>query len=777
MSRSRFPACAALVGAAVALPASAQTCEPHWSDEFWAVGPPGEGRAVLPFDDGRGPSLFIGTAHIGTERGWLARWDGNRLELIGQVAGAMPNSVLTGVYALAGFDDGTGTALYVGGSFTQAGGVPAHGVARWDGEVWSAVGPGTDRSARALAVFDDGAGPGLYAAGYFQSAGAAAASCVAKWDGHEWTALGSGLGGGASAPGSSFVPVGSALAVFDDGSGPSLFVGGNFSLAGGAPVASVARWRGDSWEPVGNGLFWLTQQGSVLSLKVLDAGLGPSLYAGGVINFGGFIEKPQVARWDGTTWWPVGLWLRAPWVQALAAFDAGAGPALYAGTYNKNAWRFDGGPWTGIGQTLNGPVRALAEFDDGGGSRLYAAGQWLNGYTSSHSVARWNGEEWSSLPSGGSQEPVQRVKVLHGVSGPELYALNASAIAGQSVGSIARFDGETWHAAAPAGQVLANVADVEMFDSGAGPMLHAAASLVVGSTTYRVVRLNAGLWEPVGAPTPQVFPGYVTALRTFDDGVGPRLFAGGSNVRAWDGKAWSPPLAAGLPPPSLGIRDFEALDAGEGPRLYMAWAGGVHRWNGAVWQPVGALPPQSIADLHVFDEGSGPRLFVSAAAAVYRLDGNVWSPMPYADAKITSLAAFDDGTGPALYAGGEFNTIGGVTAARIARWRGGTWSGLGGPTEGTVKSMAVFHLPSPSLWVGGAFSVMGGTSSVNLARWVGCPSCYPDCDSSGTLTSADFGCFQARFAAHQPYADCNADRQLTISDFGCFQSAFVTGCP
>ncbi len=54
---------------------------------------------------------------------------------------------------------------------------------------------------------------------------------------------------------------------------------------------------------------------------------------------------------------------------------------------------------------------------------------------------------------------------------------------------------------------------------------------------------------------------------------------------------------------------------------------------------------------------------------------------------------------------------------------------------------------------------------------------YADCNLSGMLTIADFGCFQSKFAAGDPYADCNQSSTLTIADFGCFQSAFAAGCP
>jgi hypothetical protein len=55
--------------------------------------------------------------------------------------------------------------------------------------------------------------------------------------------------------------------------------------------------------------------------------------------------------------------------------------------------------------------------------------------------------------------------------------------------------------------------------------------------------------------------------------------------------------------------------------------------------------------------------------------------------------------------------------------------------------------------------------------------CYADCNNSGNLTIADFGCFQAAFAAGNMYADCNASGTLTIADFGCFQAEFAEGCP
>ncbi|MFM9997248.1 MAG: hypothetical protein ACKVU4_15775 [Phycisphaerales bacterium] len=57
------------------------------------------------------------------------------------------------------------------------------------------------------------------------------------------------------------------------------------------------------------------------------------------------------------------------------------------------------------------------------------------------------------------------------------------------------------------------------------------------------------------------------------------------------------------------------------------------------------------------------------------------------------------------------------------------------------------------------------------------PVCYADCNASGTLTVADFGCFQGKYVLGDLYADCNASGTLTVADFGCFQGKYVLGCP
>ena len=124
------------------------------------------------------------------------------------------------IRALAVFDDGSGPALYAGGGFSSAGGVPANRIARWDGSRWSALESGVNLPVQAMTVFDDGSGPALYVGGQFQLAGGAPANRIARWDGASWSALDSGMNLAVF-----------ALTVFDDGGGPALYAGGDFTSA------------------------------------------------------------------------------------------------------------------------------------------------------------------------------------------------------------------------------------------------------------------------------------------------------------------------------------------------------------------------------------------------------------------------------------------------------------------------------------------------------------------------------------------------------------------
>ena len=250
----------------------------------------------------------------------------------------------------------------------------------------------------ALAQFDDGTGPALYA-GVSQSG-----SSIARWDGAKWTDVGGGTNG----------PV-RALVVFDDGHGPALYVGGSFTMAGTTPTPSgVARWDGNAWSPLPAGA------PSPTCLAVWDDGTGPAIYAGGSFTVASGAAGNSIAKFDGTSWSPLGSGLTgttsvfASGVMCMMACNGSPGPGLYVGGYFTTAGatavngiaRWNGTSWSALGSGVAGPsltnvVQALALHDSGSGLELYAAGGFTSaGGVAANRIARWNGTSWTALGAG-----------------------------------------------------------------------------------------------------------------------------------------------------------------------------------------------------------------------------------------------------------------------------------------------------------------------------------------------------------------------------------------
>src|SRR5262245_20213979 len=138
--------------------------------------------------------------------------------------------------------------------------------------------PGIGGQGYASAVFDDGAGPRLFVGGRFGVIGGVLSDGIARWDGARFTPADAYEAG---YPGKT-----NALAVLDDGSGSALYAATDFA---------VERWRGDGWEPVG--ILPITPPpDGVFALAVFDG----ELYAGGSFSFAG--RRVGLVRWNGSTW-------------------------------------------------------------------------------------------------------------------------------------------------------------------------------------------------------------------------------------------------------------------------------------------------------------------------------------------------------------------------------------------------------------------------------------------------------------------------------------------
>ena len=365
-------------------PALAQTCAPRWDPAFGDPGMDALVFSMVVFDDGSAPALYAGgrfdTAG-GTTASGLARWDGAAWADVG---GGIDGEV----HALLPFDFVGGPGLVIGGFFDSAGGMPAGNVAAWDEDGFSTLGSGLGDTVYDFAVFDDGTGDALYAA---TDIPIGSSGGVWKLDDSDWRLVGGGLSSQSS------LVVVRALAVFDDGTGPALYAAGLFGSAGGVPVSAIARWDGQSWHDVGGGL-----NENVFTLAVFDDGGGDALYAGGTfLAAGGVGGVPAIgfARWTGTAWENFGnddFTVDFFAIFAMASFDDGSGPALYASgidaIHPNRMHRWDGRTFSIATEHGANTVWALHSFDDGSGAALYMGGQFqgVEGLPA-HNIARWLG--------------------------------------------------------------------------------------------------------------------------------------------------------------------------------------------------------------------------------------------------------------------------------------------------------------------------------------------------------------------------------------------------
>ncbi len=299
-------------------------------------------------------NLYIG-GHFesagGTVANNIAKWNGSRWSPLGSGVSGLQAFSPPIIYALAV----SGNDLYAAGNFTNAGGVAASNIAKWNGSSWSALGSGVSgppglypATVYALAM----SGSDLYVGGYFTSAGGIAASNIAKWDGSRWSALGSGADYSVN-----------ALAV----SGSNLYAGGYFTTAGGPEAKYVAKWNGNNWSALGSGLpEWAFVNALAIS--------GSDLYAAGDFYSADSTPPNDIFKWDGSSWSAVGSWqMTTNFALAVSGSDLYVGGFFTnAATGANNIAKWDGSSWSALGSGIDGPVYALAVS----GNDLYAGGQF-----------------------------------------------------------------------------------------------------------------------------------------------------------------------------------------------------------------------------------------------------------------------------------------------------------------------------------------------------------------------------------------------------------------
>src|SRR5690606_33816369 len=166
-------------------------------------------------------------------------------------------------------------------------------------------------------------------------------------------------------------------AVFDDGAGPALFVGGEFETAGGISVENLAKWAGEAWEPATAPPFWSISSG-ILALAAWDDGAGSALYATSRFEDAagelGGVARLRDGAWEVLVGSPVGPY--APEAVGPIEVDGqlwmGAAARDRVGAWIDGAWRALGA----VGGPGTRATRAMLHVETPSGPRTYLGGRF-----------------------------------------------------------------------------------------------------------------------------------------------------------------------------------------------------------------------------------------------------------------------------------------------------------------------------------------------------------------------------------------------------------------
>jgi trimeric autotransporter adhesin len=668
---------------AITLACKAQ-CTFTWDSRFGVEGLDGPVHRATTFDDGTGPALYVGGSFAVAETqagGNVAKRAGSHWISPG---GGLPSSQITfgqnnpPVACFATWDDGGGPRL-----FAARGAVYRLGPSSWTPltSAASGINPG---GATDLAAHDDGSGSKLYACGFFSRPGGTFAG-VARWDGANWLQVG---GDFTTAPPNG--PQMHALARYTEPGGQTnLYAGGVFDHVGGFFMLSVARWNGSTWNYVGPGLSNGTLAARVDDLHVWNDGTGDHLYACGSMTNAGATPTFGLARWNGFVWSSIGdlqgsfFTLGSATVGGVSTLFVGGAPLQSAGgvavsniAAYAGAWSNPGGGITSSPSTAASQVWMLHEFDDGTGPKLCVGGRFNRpgGQANGEHITTWNGTAWARIDSPGP------------LLGGEFFEV------------------------APLSSFSPTIEAAVVHDDGSGPALFVCGEFnrIGGVNANRIAKFDGQNWSALGTG----LNGYATSLAVFDDGGGPKLFVGGN---------------------------FSSANGVLAARLA--------KWNGTNFSSVpGWVGSQLVYCLTVYDDGTGPALWVgqnspngqsppgqSIALRKWTPGGFVNFPraitMTQSPVIPFSMAVQDWGIGPRLVVGGIFNNVGGVPSSGVFAWDGtnvDTMAGGFGSLNGTfpwVAASTVYSAPlqPPRLVVGGTFgtAIATGQPTLCIAQWDG----------------------------------------------------------
>ncbi|MBX3405720.1 MAG: hypothetical protein KF869_03055 [Phycisphaeraceae bacterium] len=411
-------------------------------------------------------------------------------------------------------------------------------------------------------------------------------------------------------------------------------------------------------------------------------------------------EFKRIASWDGMTWRGLDGGMNRI-VNSLAVYQgeliAGGRFSTAGGTNASGVAAWNGTEWRALQGGMGGPaipnVRALAVYR----GRLIAGGGFERaGGVLAPGIASWNGQSWSGLSTGLANGEVWALAVRSGrlfVGGTftRVGGIDANRIA---VWSVAGANANRWVALGDGVDRLSNRVDMSssvraLFNTGNGMLVSGRFVTLHDGGAKGIGLWTESGWQALGS-------GFNSAPHRFETYGGELVAAGaftipveGGNttgIARWNGQVWRA-LGGGLSrepgeSPALTIAAMskyrgELVVAGDFTRAGSRAVGGIARWNGSRWAPLGSGVPMT---------GEGT--------------------------KIGALATFRG----ELFATGTFAEIGGVTARGIAAWDGSRWRAIEGARCVYPGDMCVYQ---GELYINGILQIDGREQRSRLVSWNG----------------------------------------------------------